>query len=247
MSRWISSRAVDDLIAQKKYDQAIELLEERLEKDPEDMRVRLQYGDALVSKGEKERAAKIFIGLVEQLAADGLVPRAIAVLKKMKHLEPTHDGLEETLADSYRERDVADLAQSSPLFSDFSRDELLDVIRGLELRAFASGAIIVTEGETGESLFILTEGSVRTFVKNKAGRNVEVRVLKEGDFFGEISHLTGEARTATVTAASPCELLELDRVALEDISRRHPRVRTIVEEFHRRRAGSEREREARSN
>lgn len=251
MSRWISSRAVDDLIAQQKYDQAIGLLEERLQTDPENARVRLQYGNALVSKGEKERAAKVFLGLVEQLASDGLVPDAIAVLKKLKRMEPARSDLEETLADSYHDRgghDVAGpLVERSPLFSDFSRDELLEVIRGLELRCFPPGAIVVTEGEAGDSLLILTSGSVRTFVRNQAGRNVEVRLMEEGDFFGEISLLTGKARTATVTVASRCELLELDRASLDDISRRHPRVRIVVEEFYAKRAGSEREREARSS
>lgn len=251
MSDWISGRAVDDLIAQKKYDQAIELLEERLRKDPGNVRESLQFGDALVSKGEKERAAKVMLGLVEQLASDGLVPNAIAVLKKLKRLEPKRPNLEKLLVDSYHERDAQDLAtplaEISPLFRDFSRDELLEVIRGLELRSFSPGAIVVTEGEAGDSLFILTAGTVRTFVKNQEGRNVEVRLIKEGDFFGEISLLTGKARSATVTVASPCDLLELNRGTLDDIARRHPRVRIVVEDFYQSRAGSELERDARSS
>jgi CRP-like cAMP-binding protein len=69
--------------------------------------------------------------------------------------------------------------------------------------------------------------------------------MEEGEFFGEISLLTGKPRTATVTAAGPVELLELDRATLDDISSRHPRVRAVVEEFAEKRSGSERERLAR--
>jgi CRP-like cAMP-binding protein len=71
--------------------------------------------------------------------------------------------------------------------------------------------------------------------------------MEEGEFFGEVSLLSGGARSATVTAATPCELLELDRRTLDDIARRHPRVRTIIEEFYAERAGSPSELEARSS
>ena len=47
-------------------------------------------------------------------------------------------------------------------------------------------------------------------------------VLGEGSFFGEISTLSGRPRSATITAAAACELLELDRVALDAISASSP-------------------------
>lgn len=236
--------SIEELLAHEKYDQAIELLEQRLSQDPENVRVRLQFGDALVSRGEKERAAKILLGLVDQLSADGLVSQAIVALKKLKHVEPHRTNIEVALADSLRPLDPG--VSASPLFSDFSRDELIEVIRGIALRSFAPGGIVMTEGEEGDSLFILTTGMVRAFVKNQAGHNVEVRRMEEGEFFGEISLLTGKPRTATITAATRCELLELDRTTLDDISQRHPRVSSIVEEFYQRRAGSELELDARS-
>jgi cAMP-dependent protein kinase regulator len=254
--RWASSHHVDNLIAEKKYDQAIDLLEERLQYDPSNVWVRLQYGDALVSKGQKDRASTVFLSLIEQLASDGMLPKAIAVLKRFKRMEPGQSEVETRLADLWHEEPAADGANvrpfgapaaRSPLFSDFSREELLDIIRGLELRSYEAGAILVTEGEPGDSLFVLTHGTVRAFVVNQTGRNVEVRRMEEGEFFGEISLLSGKPRTATITAASPCELLELDRRALDDIARRHPRVRTIVAEFYAQRADSESERDARSS
>jgi cAMP-dependent protein kinase regulator len=254
--RWDSSHHIDDLLAKKKYDEAIDLLEERLQQDPGDFWVRLQFGDALVSKGQKDRAAKVFMGLIEQLASDGKLPKAIAVLKKLKRMEPGQSGVEERLLDLWHEEAPDDptkvipfrsSAARSPLFGDFSREELLEVVRGLELRSYDAGAILVSEGEPGESLFILTHGTVRAFVKTPTGRNVEVRRMEEGEFFGEVSLLSGGTRSATVTAATPCELLELDRRTLEDISQRHPRVRTLVEEFYAQRAGSASELEARSS
>jgi cAMP-dependent protein kinase regulator len=265
MASWLSGTSLEDLIAQKSYDKAVEILDARLEKDSRNVRLRLQLGDVLALSGRKDRAVKTLLALVDQLAADGFVPKAIAVLKKVQRLQPRNPGVEERLADLCQSEDGETIARRSgilkapaatsrpepasaprpPLFSDFAREELVEVIRGLRFLSFDPGAILMTEGERGDSLLILTSGSVRAFVKNQEGRNNEVRTMEEGEFFGEISLLTGKPRTATVTAATSVELLELDRATLDDISSRHPRVRAVVEEFAAKRSGSERERLAR--
>jgi CRP-like cAMP-binding protein len=121
---------------------------------------------------------------------------------------------------------------ASPLFEDFADDELLAVIRGLRLLTFEAGDIIITEGEPGQSLFVLTTGTVKVFLKDRSGRNVALCPLGEGAFFGEIATLSGRPRSATVTAASRCELLELDKPALDAILKIHPRVRDVLEEHY---------------
>lgn len=125
---------------------------------------------------------------------------------------------------------------STPLFEGFSQEELVAVIHGLKLLSFAPGDIIVAEGGPGDSLFILASGSVKAFVRNPKGSYVKVNELGEGAFFGEIAVLTGKPRTATITAAAPCELLELDRATLDSITATHPRVREILKQFHEQRA-----------
>lgn len=118
------------------------------------------------------------------------------------------------------------------LFPGFSADELVAVMAGLRLVTFGPGELVVAEGEPGDSLFLLTSGSVKAWIRNREGRYVLVRRLGEGDFFGEISVLTGSPRTATVVAASACELLELDRPTLDGITAAHPRVRDVLQQFY---------------
>jgi hypothetical protein len=124
----------------------------------------------------------------------------------------------------------------SPLFRDFSVDELVAVIQGLTLTTFEAGDIILSEGDPGDSLYMLTSGSVKVLRKDAKGKQVGVGVLTEGAFFGEGSILTGRPRTATVVARTRCEMLELDRATLDGIVETHPRVRDILEEFARTRA-----------
>jgi hypothetical protein len=118
----------------------------------------------------------------------------------------------------------------SPLFKDFSVDELVAVIGGLNLLTFERGNVILREGEPGHSLYMLTSGSVKAFVR-RDGKQVPIAELEEGAFFGEVSILTGKPRTATIVAKEHCELLELDRATLDAITQTHPHVRDVLQEF----------------
>ncbi|MEO8362651.1 MAG: cyclic nucleotide-binding domain-containing protein [Vicinamibacteria bacterium] len=120
---------------------------------------------------------------------------------------------------------------SSPLFADFDEGDLVAVIQGLELASYESGDILILEGDPGTSLFVITSGTVRAYVRQPDGKNKMVREMGEGSFFGEISVLSGKPRTATVTAKTPVEALVLERKTLDEICKTHPSVRTTLQKF----------------
>lgn len=125
---------------------------------------------------------------------------------------------------------------STPLFEGFSQEELVAVMHGMNLRTFAPGDVLMAEGSPGDSLYVLTTGMVKCWVKDSIGQYIKVEELPEGAFFGEISVLTGRPRTATLTAASYCECLELDKTTLNEITAKHPRVLKVLKKFHEQRA-----------
>jgi hypothetical protein len=120
---------------------------------------------------------------------------------------------------------------TSPLFADFSENDLLAVIQGLELATYGPGDILISEGDPGTSLFVITSGDVRAYVKQADGKNKMMREMGEGSFFGEIAVLSGKPRTATVTAKTPVEALVLERKTLDEICKTHPSVRTTLQKF----------------
>lgn len=151
-------------------------------------------------------------------------------------LEPTVDeGLEFVNADPEIEPE-APAAVTSPLFESLSPSEMEAVVRGLELLEFQPGDILVAEGAPGSSMFILSTGMLKVYVRDMKGNYLKVKEFTEGEFFGEISVLTGKPRTATIVAATPVEVLELDKKTLDAITQQHPRVREILKEFHEKRA-----------
>src|SRR5258705_1437706 len=131
----------------------------------------------------------------------------------MEELDEAADPLAvfEPVVEPDLEIDLEAAAPRPTLFPDFSNDELVAVMGGLQLVEFKAGDLVVSQGEPGDSLFLVTTGTVKAWIRNREGRYVLVRRLGDGDFFGEISVLSGSPRTATVVAATACEMLELDR------------------------------------
>ncbi|MGH9334249.1 MAG: Crp/Fnr family transcriptional regulator, partial [Vicinamibacteria bacterium] len=114
-----------------------------------------------------------------------------------------------------------------PLFSDLTTSEFIAVAILLSRRVAKVGEVIVREGDPGESMFIVSTGEVRATIA-RDGRELPVATMRDGDFFGEMAVLSGEPRTATVTAVKSTELLELSREHLSEICSRHPHVEAKI-------------------
>jgi hypothetical protein len=119
----------------------------------------------------------------------------------------------------------------TPLFSDLDAGELIALMDGFKLVSIEAGDIIVSEGEPGSSMFILSTGTAEAWIKDAAGKAHAIRTMNDGDFFGEVSILTGRNRSATVTAATRCDLLELDRETVKSIATTYPRVNQVLTDF----------------
>ncbi len=126
--------------------------------------------------------------------------------------------------------------KASALFAAFSGEALQEVLTSTSLRSFAEGDIIVTEGEPGSSLFLIVSGHVKVFTRAETGEHVPLAELGPGDFFGEVSLLTGRPRTATITARDQVMAIEITRESIDRIARSHPEVRQVLEDFYTRRA-----------
>lgn len=126
--------------------------------------------------------------------------------------------------------------QASELFAAFSGEALQEVLTSTSLRSYNQGDVIVNEGEPGSSLFLIVMGRVGVSTHAESGEHIPLAELGPGDFFGEVSLLTGRPRTATISAQGQVMAIEITRDSIERIARDHPEVRKILEEFYNRRA-----------
>jgi CRP/FNR family cyclic AMP-dependent transcriptional regulator len=97
----------------------------------------------------------------------------------------------------------------TPFFGGLSDASLDLLVSMLVERRFAAGATVVAEGEAGRSMFIVQSGELVVSKLGHSGRVIRMSGLKPGDFFGEMTLIEMQNRSATVVAESPTVLYEL--------------------------------------
>ncbi len=113
--------------------------------------------------------------------------------------------------------------RSADIFAVLEPAELAELADGLETQTLETGQAAVRQGEAGSSLFIVKSGRLSVYIAD-AGASVYVGDLWEGEFFGEMSLLTGTPRTATVQAANPAIIIEVTKTRLTPFMQLHPEL-----------------------
>jgi CRP-like cAMP-binding protein len=111
-----------------------------------------------------------------------------------------------------------------PLFSHLADEELARVVRVARTRSHPRNSVILFEDDPGDALFVVLAGEVKVVLAGEDGREVILSILKEGDFFGEMSLIDDRPRSATVIATADSELLVLRRVDFQACLEESPRI-----------------------
>lgn len=248
-----------NLIVRKEYKKAIDIYRERLKEQPQNVNLRLALADALLSNSQVAEALREYKELAAKFTDDHFILKAVAIYKKMLKIRPDMKDVEKLLAalsdarettaapssgepevfeviDSESESSEPETQEQPGLFKDLSAEEFKQIVARLSLRHFDRNSVVMKEGDAGDSLFIVVRGSVRVSTKGPRQKELVLANLGEGDFFGEVSLLTGRPRTATVIATSVCDFLELTRADYENIIKKYPHIKQVMEDFHRQRA-----------
>jgi CRP-like cAMP-binding protein len=98
------------------------------------------------------------------------------------------------------------------------------------IELYAQGEFVVRQGETGEELYLCLSGTLQVLHQPDNGEQREVARLAPGGLFGEIAQLTGQARNASVRAATSCELLVLRKPAFVQVLRETPALAELISE-----------------
>jgi len=98
-----------------------------------------------------------------------------------------------------------------PLFSEMDAQEVAGIREIMEEMKFKPGQVIIREGESGDLFYVITEGRVEIIIRDADGSDVVLHEAGPGDFFGELSMLTSEPRSARVRAMEHVTALTLER------------------------------------
>lgn len=125
---------------------------------------------------------------------------------------------------------------ASRFFVEFPPGGLEQLLYAAAVRSFDPPEVIVREGEPGTSFFLIEDGEVEVQTKDPSGKPLVLAHLAAGEFFGEVSVLTGKPRTATIVARTPVTVIEISKKDMDRIAGQFPDVRTVLERFYERRA-----------
>lgn len=117
---------------------------------------------------------------------------------------------------------LAELQGPDSIFSGLTLQDWADIAGRAVHMHFARGKELLAQGEAGDSLLILTEGSARVSMLTPNGREIVLAYAEPGAVLGEIALLDGGERTASVTATSAGSALQLGRNAMRDFVASHP-------------------------
>ncbi|WNG39098.1 cyclic nucleotide-binding domain-containing protein [Archangium minus] len=113
------------------------------------------------------------------------------------------------------------IISSSPLFEMLSSTELAHLAELAEQRRYADGELVFEEGELGDSLYVIVRGEVEVVRSDSGGILRPLTVLTAPDFFGEMSVIDKEYRSATVRARTEAVLLRLTTQHLATFRQTH--------------------------
>lgn len=121
--------------------------------------------------------------------------------------------------------DIEKALERNPLFSPLSHELLHEVAMHTERRLYAPGEIVIQQKDHGEELFVVERGDLEVLIDVHDGMQ-HVATLGADTFFGEMSLLTGEERSATVRTVGEVALLVVSKETLQPILEAAPSLAT---------------------
>src|SRR3954451_23643296 len=120
--------------------------------------------------------------------------------------------------------DTAQLLGRVSLFADLSERELDQLAQVAVPRTYHGGEAVFREGDSGDTCYVVRQGSVRITRRHSDGRVITLAELREGAIFGELAMFGGETRSASVEALERTRALAILSADLRRIMLRHPEI-----------------------
>jgi len=125
------------------------------------------------------------------------------------------------------------LLASTEIFGHLSDQQLEALAANASCQSFAPGETVVSQGESGDSLFLVVNGSLDVFQATDLNLSAslpghQVASLHRSDIFGEMALCTGEDRSASVICNKECVLIEIERQHLLPLLEEHPEILEIM-------------------
>lgn len=123
------------------------------------------------------------------------------------------------------DNNVVGLLKGVELFSELNEDQLAMLANLVVVQNFNRDETVVLEGDSSmQALYLIASGSVQVYMTGIDGRETILSFLERGDFFGEMSLIDGEPRSASVRTVSDAQMLIIHRESFLQLIRQTPEI-----------------------
>jgi CRP-like cAMP-binding protein/Fe-S-cluster-containing dehydrogenase component len=198
---------------------------------PIDASVDLSYGNPVAELGPGDLFGEMtcmnFYPRSATVAAESEVV-AYEMLRNVLDIMLKNKAFRAQLDETYRRRALENHLRGVPMFADLPPEFIGRLKDRVELQRFAPGQVIVQQGDTAESFYLVRIGFVKVS-ENYPGGEMVLAYLSRGDYFGEIGLLGGGERAATCTALDHVELVRISGDDFRDMVAKFPAIRAGLE------------------
>ncbi len=124
--------------------------------------------------------------------------------------------------------DPTPLLRSIELFEGLTDEDLAELGASLQRRQFAAGSMVFSQGDNGDSMYIVESGDINIHLPGEASRRISLKDIARGEYFGELALFDEKPRSASALATTETVLLELQRRTLEGYLENRPKVALAI-------------------
>jgi len=234
---------IQTLVAKGNWKTAIEEMEKLFDLEPDPI-IRVRIGDAHQKLNKVIEAVREYVYAADLYAIKGVIVKALAQYKLALRLDPKNRQAQEKISALHSNKVIAEKKAEPveggaskparsviPLFAGLTPEEFEDFTKMMAVHTLPLGTPIVKQGDTGKSVYIIANGTVKVHTVLPTGERLDLAKLGPSDFFGEIAFLTGKQRTATVETAEDAIILEVNEDNLKDLITRKPRILQVLQQY----------------
>jgi CRP/FNR family cyclic AMP-dependent transcriptional regulator len=124
--------------------------------------------------------------------------------------------------------DPTPLLRSIELFEGLTDQDLAELGASLQRRQYAAGSMVFSQGDNGDSMYIVESGDINIHLPGEASRRISLKDIARGEYFGELALFDEKPRSASALATTETVLLELQRRTLEGYLENRPKVALAI-------------------
>ena len=116
------------------------------------------------------------------------------------------------------------MLENVSLFSGLPQSDLDAISKLATTRTFPRNTIIISEGDTSDSLYAVLSGKVKIYLSDDEGKEIIINIQGAGEYFGELALLDDSPRSASVMTIETCKLAIISKTAFDECLEAHPQI-----------------------